>query len=203
MFVINRRLDGAQSRGERGLRVDEVEFGDGTGNQLDCGKLRAQFFRQSEEYARDLALFRFAQRLKLVVGLDGFERLDEDGRARRRRAVRDALDAPTVVAADGNDEALVPDRHKLVLNRLLRAAHQGFERARDGRAKAHDVRAYAREFGAGTVVQVAARKYLRRDARGEAHQRARQFRDRLPQQRRGLALRLHGGARVRRLLAPT
>ena len=115
--------------------------------------------------------------------------------------MRDALDAPAVVAADGDDEALVSDRHQLVLNRLLRAAHQGFERARDGRAKAHDVCAYAREFGARAVVQLTARKYLRRDARREAHQRARQLRDRLPKHGRGLALRLHGGARVRSLLA--
>ena len=109
VLLVNQGLDRAQLRGERGLRVHEVEFGDGLRRQLYRVKLGAQLFGEREEYARDFALFRFAQGLEFVVRLDGLQRLDEDCRARGREAVRDARDAAAVVAADGDDEAVVAD----------------------------------------------------------------------------------------------
>src|ERR1700755_1933568 len=156
-LFINQGLDSAQVRGERGLRIDEVKLCDGACGNLDCVKLGAQLFREREEYARDFALFSLAQGLKLVVRLDCLKRLDEDGRARRGEAVRDASDPATVVASNWNDEAVVADCDKLILYRLFGAAHQGFERARDGRAHTHDVRAYARKLRACAVVQLARR----------------------------------------------
>jgi hypothetical protein len=97
LALVNLRDGAVEPLEEDSLGVDEVQLGHGGGGLLDGGQLSAQLLGQRREDSENLALLRLAQRLQLVVRLDGFQRLDEDGRAGGGEAVRDAGDAAAVV----------------------------------------------------------------------------------------------------------
>ena len=67
-----------------------------------CG----QRTRQHDQDAMNLGLLFIEQTHELVVLLDGFKRLDEHGRAARRRAVNDTWNAALELRLDRDDEAL-------------------------------------------------------------------------------------------------
>ena len=106
------------------------------------------------------------------------------------------LDASAMIGFYRNDEAIVADRHELVLNRLGRPAHQSFERTRDTRAQHIDLMTNSSQFRTGAIVELAIWKNLVCDARNECIQLTWQILDQLPKHGSILALCENGGSRL-------
>jgi len=102
-----------------------------------------QFLRQLAQDSQDLCGFIFGKLDQLIVRLNGFERLHENRLPRRARSVHDAQNCSAMFGANGNHEAVVPQRH-VVLSRfrvpraqnLLQILLDGIARLRDARSDA-------------------------------------------------------------------
>ncbi len=97
----------------------------------------------------DFGLFFFEEADEFVVLLDGFERLDVDGLARRTGAVDNAGDAALEFAANGNDEPVATDGDEVFLCGTFAGelAQRGAEGFFDGSLLALLLAADAIEFG--------------------------------------------------------
>ena len=76
---------------------------------MDRDGLLAESPRHGDENAMDLGLFLVEKAYELVVLLDGFQGLDEDGLAAGAGSVDYSLDAAPLLGLDGNDEAVATD----------------------------------------------------------------------------------------------
>src|SRR4051812_36564814 len=83
---------------------------------------------QGEQDASDLALLLTSQVLKLIVRLDGLERLDIDRLSAGGKAMCHARDLTLKVNLYGDHEPLVADRNDLILDRRSRQTHRCFQR---------------------------------------------------------------------------
>src|SRR3712207_6455622 len=122
--LVNLRYYAIKAAMKGRLGVEEIKLRHSQRGALNGRQFSPQLFRQRKEYARNLSLFRLAQRLQFVVGLNRLKRLYEGGRAGGRKSVSHTFHAPAMVGFDRNHEAVVPQGHKLILNRGLGASHQ-------------------------------------------------------------------------------
>jgi len=107
----------------------------------------------------DFGLFLFKESDELVVLLDGFEGLDEDGLAGRAGAVDDAGDAAFEFGADGDDKTVAADGDDVVLGGAVRGelAEGGAEGFFNDALLTLLIAADAVEFGGGVVSEGAVR----------------------------------------------
>ena len=92
-----RRLDAVDRLREARARLQHVELGRRVDRALQIAGARAERVGQREQDAPDLLGFLLLERDDVVVDLDGAERLEEQARAARRRAVHDARNAAAVL----------------------------------------------------------------------------------------------------------
>ena len=102
---------------DRRARGGEIELDVDAEIGLDLRGFRLHQRRELAEDARDLDVFLHAQRAHAVVGLEAFERFDEQRLPRRARVVHDALDLPGELRFHGHDVAPVAHRDDRVLDR--------------------------------------------------------------------------------------
>jgi hypothetical protein len=141
--------------GEAGLGELQLKLAQDIDGGEDSLGLLAEAGGHFEEDAVDFALFVFEQADKLVVLLDGFQRLDKDGLAAGTGAVDDALDAALLLDLDRDDEAVAADSDQFVLQGIAfrEAAKITAQRVLDGAALLLDLAADGGEGGRGVVIE--------------------------------------------------
>ena len=192
------RLDRVHPLGDRGARVREIELDVDRDVGADLRRFRADQRAQLGQDPRDLVLFLRAQRADAVVGLERFERLDEERLPARARVVDDPRKLAGELGLDRDDEAAVAHGHDRILDRA-RIARRARERGRPvarvvvACASARRVRASAGEARSSTVPRSSIASVIARDDRGSGRNA-----DGGVAQHRQLGIRLadraHGGA---------
>ena len=135
------------------LGEDQIQLRHNCQRLADGIGVAAQTVRHFEQDAVDFAGFLFAQPHQLVVEVDGFERLDEQGVPAGADAVDDAIELAALPGDHGHHEALVADGHEFFLEHAFLAvrAQEPFERFLDGFLLALHVAADAGQRDAGVV----------------------------------------------------
>src|SRR2546425_7288035 len=141
--------------GKTGAREDAVELGNRFSGGTQRDEKRLQAHGQLAQDTRDFSGFVFGKLHELVVGLDGFEGLEEERLTRRAGAMHNTGNRPPVLRAHGNDEAVFAQRD-VVFSRLGAACAENLlKRFLYGFAGARGARAGAGPSGGGGVTDFA------------------------------------------------
>ena len=160
--------------GKTGAREDAVELGNRFGGGTQRDEKRLQAHGQLAQDARDFSGFVFGKLHELVVGLDGFEGLEEERLARRAGAMHNTGNRPPVFRAHRNDEAVFAQRDVVFSRFGAACAENLLERFLDGFAGARDARADAAQSGGGLIADFTVRQDRaanRRKRLAEIHKR--------------------------------
>ena len=139
---------------EAGAGEDTVECGDGVGGGYQRLAEEPQAFRQLAENADDLGGFVFGKLHELVVGLDGFKRLEEYGLAGGAGAVHHAGDGAAMLGAHRNHETVVAEGDVVFAGFGVSRAQDLLQSFLDGGACVGDAGADAAKRGGGVVADV-------------------------------------------------
>ncbi len=160
----------------------------------------AQARRHIEQDAMDFRLLLFQQADKIVVLLDGLQRLDEHGLAAGRRAMGDALHSAALLHLHRDDEAFAANGDQFLLHRSTfgKPPQIGAQRLLDRALLLLDLAPDARQFGRGAVVQSA----VGQDLVAEVTQQESEIGNALGELVYGLPLVLNRGRGMKCDLAP-
>jgi hypothetical protein len=149
--------DAVQCVGEAGAGHVGLDLGEDAGAEVDCGGLLAERAGHGDEDAVDLGLLLVEQADELVVLLDGFEGLDEDGLPGRGRPVDNAGDAALELHFDRDDEAVAANGDEVILcaAAFAEATQRPAEALFDSAVLALHGAADAAQLGGGVVAEAA------------------------------------------------
>src|SRR5579864_4884841 len=153
------RADAIVVHGETRLADLQLNFSHHVGGCGDGFTVLAQALSHFLQDAADLSLLFFQQTDKIVVLLNGFQRLNEHGLSAGACAVNDAIDALTLLSLYGNDKALTADGDEFVLHgaAFCQPPQIAAQRFLDGALLFFHVTTDARELSGGAIVKRAVR----------------------------------------------